>query len=110
MDKLGPLTIGELADALGVSQPAVTRTVMQLVDAGLLTAEPAPDDQRRRVINLSAGGEQLIERAAKTVWPAIDAAVRDLCGDLEGPFLDQLAAIEDGLDEQPLAIRAQRLS
>jgi hypothetical protein len=30
----------------------------------------------------------------------------DLCGDLDGPILDQLAAIEDGLTELPLARRS----
>jgi DNA-binding MarR family transcriptional regulator len=110
VDRLGPLATGDLAQALGVTQPAVTRTVMQLVDAGLLTVAPAPDDQRRRIISLSAEGRRLIEHAAKVVWPEVEAAVRDLCGDMQGPLLDQLTAIENGLDEQPLHIRARRLA
>jgi hypothetical protein len=36
------------------------------------------------------------------VWPRIRAAVADLCGDLDGPLLEQLAAIEDGLAAAPL--------
>lgn len=108
--RLAPLTIGDLAEALRVSQPAVTRTVMQLVETGMLNAEPAPDDQRRRMITLSGKGRRTIECAARSVWPEIEAAVRDLCGDLEGPFLDQLASIEDRLEDEPLHIRARRLS
>jgi DNA-binding MarR family transcriptional regulator len=81
---------------------------MQLVEAGLLTAEPAPDDQRRRIVRLSAGGTQLLDRARTSPWPEIEAAVRDLCGDAEGPLLDQLTAIEDALDREPLQVRTLR--
>ena len=38
----------------------------------------------------------------RDVWPKVEAAVADLCRDLEGPLLDQLARIEDGLSERPL--------
>jgi DNA-binding MarR family transcriptional regulator len=106
--KLGPVAIGDLAEALGVTQPAVTRTVMQLVEAGLLTAEPAPDDQRRRIVRVSARGTELLDRARISPWPEIEAAVRDLCGHLEGPLLDQLTAIEDALDEKSLEKRSLR--
>ncbi|MGO7164929.1 transcriptional regulator, partial [Rhizobium johnstonii] len=34
------------------------------------------------------------------------AAVADLCGDLDGPILEQLAAIEDRLAAVPLARRS----
>ena len=39
-------------------------------------------------------------------WPRVEAAVRDLCGDLSGPLLQQLDAIEDGLISTPLPRRA----
>lgn len=108
VERLGPVTIGDLAEALGVSQPAVTRTVMQLVDAGLLGAEPAPDDQRRRIIRLSDAGRKLVDRAAASLWVRIEAAVGDLCGTLDGTLLDHLTAIEQGLDDEPLYLRTQR--
>ena len=105
IDRLGPLTVGELAEALGVSQPGVTRTVTQLSEAGLVISEPCEIDQRRRIVRLSEEGQRIVDTARQTVWPQIEAAVRDLCQALDGPLLDQLAAIEDGVAAQPLSQR-----
>jgi DNA-binding MarR family transcriptional regulator len=105
IDRLGPLTIGELAEAVGITQPGATRALGQLIEAGLLDAEPAPDDQRRKIISLSRRGRKLVEAAKEDIWPRIERAVRDLCGDLSGPLLEQLSAIEDGLAAAPLERR-----
>jgi len=102
VDRLGPLTVGDLAEAIGITQPGATRTVGQLVELGMLESEPALDDQRRRIISLTDEGKRLVATARREVWPRIREAVADLCGDLDGPLLDQLAAIEDGLSEASL--------
>ncbi len=102
IDRMGPLTVGELVTAIGITQPGVTRTVAQLVEAGLLEMEQSADDQRCRIISLSRQGQALVEIARRDIWPRVESAVRDLCGDLSGPLLEQLAAIEDGLAETPL--------
>lgn len=108
IDRLGPLTIGELAEAIGITQPGVTRTVAQLVKLGMLEARQADDDQRRRIVSLTAKGRRLVATAKRDVWPRIKEAVADLCRDLDGPMLEQLAAIEDGLSEAPLERRARK--
>ncbi|WP_394888674.1 MarR family winged helix-turn-helix transcriptional regulator [Mesorhizobium sp. AaZ16] len=110
IDRLGPLTIGELADAIGITQPGATRTVAQLVELGVLESEQAPDDQRRRIVSLSKEGRRLVANAKRDVWPRIRDAVADLCGDLDGPLLEQLAAIEDGLAAQPLQRRVVKVT
>ena len=106
IDNAGPLTIGELAQSVGITQPGATRTVGQLVELGLVSIEPAPDDQRRKLVSLTSSGKQLIDFSRAEVWPRIAAAVTDLCGSLDGPILSQLAAIEDGLAAAPLIRRA----
>ena len=102
LDRLGPLTVGELADAVGITQPGATRTVAQLVEMGLLDSRQARDDQRRRILSLSKKGQQLVDAARREVWPQIESAVVDLCGNLSGPLLEQLDLIEDGLAAAPL--------
>jgi DNA-binding MarR family transcriptional regulator len=102
LDRLGPLTVGELADAIGITQPGATRTVGQLVELGMLESATAPDDQRRRIVSLTEEGKRLVAIAKRDVWPRIREAVADLCASLDGPLLDQLAAIEDGLAALPL--------
>jgi len=106
IDRLGPSTIGKLAEALGVSQPGATRTLAQLAEDGWVAITTAPDDQRRRSVVLAAKGQHLIDTAKRELWPVIEAAVRALCGDLSGSLLDQLGAIEDGLTAEPLDQRA----
>lgn len=102
LDRLGPLAVGELAQALRVTQPGVTRSVSHLTGLGLVEGVQASDDQRRRIISLTRRGRQLVDAAKRDVWPRIEAAVANLCGDLSGPLLDQLAALEDGLAAVPL--------
>ncbi len=102
LDRLGPLTIGELAEAVGITQPGATRSIAQLVKLGLVSARRPRDDQRRRIISLTAKGRRQVEFGKREIWPDVEAAVADLCEPLSGPLLDQLAAIEDGLSERPL--------
>jgi DNA-binding MarR family transcriptional regulator len=108
LDRHGALTVGELAGALGITQPGVTRTVARLAALGLVEASPARGDQRQKVVTLTREGRRLVAIAKAEVWPRIERAVADLCRDLDGPLLDQLGAIEDRLAAEPLAARAAR--
>src|SRR5688572_7883183 len=75
IDRLGPLTIGELAEAVGVSQPGATRTVGQLADAQLVTITQSTDDQRRKSVSLTSHGRRIVDTGKQEVWPLIEAAV-----------------------------------
>lgn len=106
LDSYGPLSVGRLVEATGVSQPGVTRAVTRLVETGLIENGPASNDRRRRTVQLSTTGKDIIARSRAEIWPAVEASVRDLCANLDGSFLAQLNAIERSLDEQPLHRRA----
>ncbi len=106
IDRNGPLTIGELVEAVGVSQPGVTRNVNRLVEMGLVDISRERSDQRQKAVALTAAGRNAIARAKREVWPYIEAAVTDLCAGLTGPLLAQLGAIEDSLAAEPLDERA----
>ncbi|TXH82717.1 MAG: MarR family transcriptional regulator [Rhizobium sp.] len=107
IDRAGPLTIGDLAQAVGITQPGATRTISQLLELGYVDMQASAEDQRRRLISLTPKGQEFIEHSKQSVWPCIEAAVRELCGDLSGPILEQLAAIEAGLADAPLWRRAR---
>jgi DNA-binding MarR family transcriptional regulator/ribosomal protein S18 acetylase RimI-like enzyme len=102
----GPLSVGALVDATGVSQPGVTRALAKLGEAGLIEDGPAGPDRRRRTVRLSAIGIEVVARSRTEVWPAVEASVRDLCATLDGPLLAQLEGIERALDVQALHQRA----
>ena len=108
IDRLGPLTVGELAEAVGITQPGTTKNVNLLVKLGLLRSASSDDDQRRRIVTLTDKGKKLVDGAKRDVWPQIERAVADLCAALDGPLLDQLTSIEDGLAEKPLVRRMPR--
>lgn len=105
IDRAGPLTIGELAQAVGITQPGATRTISQLLELGYVDMQASPEDQRRRLVSLTPKGQELVDYSKRSVWPRIEQAVAELCGDLSGPILQQLATIEEGLAAAPLARR-----
>jgi DNA-binding MarR family transcriptional regulator len=109
IDRLEPLTVGELAEAVGVTQPGATRALAQLVDAGFVEIAQADDDQRRKAVRLTRQGSRLVEVGKREVWPRIEAAVQDACHKLSGSLLEQLAAFEDAIEHEPLERRADAM-
>lgn len=105
LDRLGALSVGELSQAVGVSQPVITRSLRGLEDEGLVESETAEEDRRVRRVALSRKGRGLVQRAKAQAWPAIEAAVAQACAGLEGDLLAQLAALEAALAETPLSQR-----
>lgn len=110
LDLRGPSAISAVADALGVSQPAVTRTAAGLVERTLIASESDAGDLRQRTLKLTAEGRDLVARAKTKAWPAIDGAVAALCEPLEGTLLEQIAALERQLETRPLDSRALALT
>jgi DNA-binding MarR family transcriptional regulator/GNAT superfamily N-acetyltransferase len=105
----GPLTIGQLADAVGSSQPGVSRGVGQLVGLGLV--ELARDaDQRQRTASLTAAGQAAMARTRVLIWPRVEQAVNDMCAGLSGPLLEQLAGLEAALAAHSLDARVADLA
>lgn len=106
LDQEGPLTVGSLASALGVSQPGVTRSIRQLEAAGIVEAVREDGDQRRKPVAITEKGAAVLARAQSEFWPHVEDAVREMCAPLDGPILRQLDRIEEELDRLPLDLRA----
>lgn len=109
LDRNGPMTVNELVDATAVSQPGVTRNLANLVAAGVVDTNRKHRDQRHKTIALTPAGVALVERSKHEVWPYIREAVVELCAELSGSLLDQVAGVEEGLVERPLDKRAASL-
>jgi DNA-binding MarR family transcriptional regulator len=106
----GPQSVGELARAMGSSQPVTTRNVSNLVALSLVRIGRSDDDGRNRIVSLTPTGERAIDRSRKIVWPHVEAAVRQVADGLSGTLLDQVAEIERALAERPLAQRAASIA
>ncbi|HTV51053.1 MAG TPA: bifunctional helix-turn-helix transcriptional regulator/GNAT family N-acetyltransferase [Steroidobacteraceae bacterium] len=106
LDRYGPLTVGELAEAMQISQPAVTRTLSRLTAIGLVQARRGQRDQRHKSISLSAAGRSALLRSKLLVWPQVEGAVIDMLDGMAAPLLEQIAAIESRLAQRSLSRRA----
>ena len=105
LDRLGPLSVGEIAESLGVSQPGVTRQLEKLEHEGLVKSQRASQDRRKRPIALTVAGSLLVARAKQSAWADIETAVAEICEGLGGTLLQQLAGLERELRLTPLADR-----
>ncbi len=61
---------GELAGLVGIEGPSLTRTIDQLVDAGLVERREHPEDRRARTLHLTDAGSEACEK--------IEVILRDL--------------------------------
>jgi DNA-binding MarR family transcriptional regulator len=105
IDENGPLSIGDLAEALGVSQPGVTRLVGQLAKQGVVAVRRGSTDQRTRMVGLTDLGRDLVRQGHAMVWPQIEYCVSAVLAGATGPLLDQLDHLEDELRKASFARR-----
>ncbi|MBU3076439.1 bifunctional helix-turn-helix transcriptional regulator/GNAT family N-acetyltransferase [Sphingomonas quercus] len=96
----GPMTVGDAVQALGISQPAVTRILSRLSEMGLIETSRGARDLRSKTLSLSPAGRDAMEQATTLLWPRLRAAVDEVC---DVPALLRLIeAAERALAEQPL--------
>jgi DNA-binding MarR family transcriptional regulator len=72
-----PMSMGELAAALGIDPPNATTVVSDLEALGLVTRRPHPTDGRAKIVEATRKGKELARRAdaiLATPPPALAAA------------------------------------
>ncbi|RQW45738.1 MarR family winged helix-turn-helix transcriptional regulator [Novosphingobium sp. LASN5T] len=81
----------DIARNLGISRQAIHRTLSQMIDLGIVTLEPDPDDRRHMVVSLTETGKRMRQDAQQ----AMDALSEQIAGALgQGRFENMLAALE----------------
>ena len=85
-------TMGEVAEALGLSRPGVTSTVNRLVADGLVVRERAGGDKRLLHARLTPAGRQRVDAAAGTHDDLV-AHLLALLGDDTAIVTDALARV-----------------
>jgi DNA-binding transcriptional ArsR family regulator len=66
----GPKPVGEIADALPISRPAVSRHLRLLADAGLVVSAP---QGTRRLYRLHDDGVEAVRAYLESVWGEVAA-------------------------------------
>ena len=57
----GPQRVGQLAAALGVSEPSASQVVDRLAQRALIRRDADPSDRRRIMVSITAEGEHLLD-------------------------------------------------
>ncbi len=99
----GPLSLAELAQAIGADPSYTTIIVNELQALGLLSRTPDAHDRRRKTVQLTADGREA-ERKAQDIIARPPAPLRDLpAADLIRlrEILGQLSRPQAGRPEQP---------
>jgi DNA-binding MarR family transcriptional regulator len=70
LDREGPASVSELAQALRVRPQSMAQTVGDLEAEAMVERNPDPDDRRRAIVSLTEAGQARIEadRAAREGW------------------------------------------
>ncbi|MCF6744142.1 MarR family transcriptional regulator [Blastococcus sp. KM273128] len=92
----GPMSPGELAAHERVQPPSMTRVVVALENAGLVTRTPHPTDGRQVIIELTPAAEEMLsaEAQAREAWLA--SRLQELTAE-ERAVLREAAEIMDKL-------------
>jgi DNA-binding MarR family transcriptional regulator len=93
-------SMGEVAEAVGLSRPGVTSTVGRLVAEGLVVRERADGDRRLLHAKLTPAGRQRVDEAARTH--------DDLVAHLLTLLGDDAAVVTDALARVSAAARTRR--
>ena len=93
LERHGPRTQAQLAEASGYEPPSITLSVRQLEAGGLVVRRASPTDGRAVIVELSAEGRALIP-GLKAAWTQV--AEQTVAG-LRSTTVDQLAGVLDDL-------------
>lgn len=97
-------TVGRIAAAAGITQPAATQTVALMEKHGLVATTPSPSDARQKMVRLSPAGQALLPRLRRC-WDATSAAAASLDAELPCPLSETLAQAIAALERRPFGAR-----
>lgn len=84
-----PLSVSELADAIGVDQPRASRLVQAAVAAGHVRRDADPDDARRSTLHLTDAGRALASQTRGSRRASVESALAEF----SSADREQLAAL-----------------
>jgi DNA-binding MarR family transcriptional regulator len=88
-----PMSLGAVSETLGLSLPAISRSVDGLVRRGLLKREEDPLDRRSKLVTATARGRSTYERLTALRLAGIRDFVADLDPEEQRALADALAPV-----------------
>lgn len=86
----GDHQIGELAEFLGISAPAVTKNVDKLERFGLVVRSPSPDDRRAVMLSASVKGRRVVQQYEQLISARLAPILEDFTSEETEQMCDLL--------------------
>jgi DNA-binding MarR family transcriptional regulator/predicted GNAT family acetyltransferase len=99
LSRKSPMAVTEVAEAVGLTHPAVNQTATQMSRHGLLLSRKDKNDERRRLLSLSKKGQQTVATLAP-LWKIIQECTDELLVESGIDFLDAIVKIEKQLEKK----------
>lgn len=100
----GPMSISDLAGAVGVTHSAASQTAAQMARAGFVTHSTDPRDNRRRLITLTTKAHALLPTITAE-WNATLEAMAELDGEVSMPLAELLTEVAEAIHRRPFQER-----
>jgi DNA-binding MarR family transcriptional regulator len=100
LDRLGPCSAGELAEAVGLHVSTITRLCDRLVAADLISREVRPDDRRQVELDITPAGTSLVNKVRTERERELAAALRRLTATQRSCLREAAGPLADTLDDQ----------
>ena len=97
LDDIAPVTQHELAQAMSVSDPAISRALQPLRDTGLVDITVDPAHARRRLVSITDAGRDTFHSAGKPLQDKFRAALIE-AGFPYDSYLEHTRKLADLLD------------
>lgn len=95
-------SVSDLAEALEVNQPAVTKIVQKLTRLELLTVTKDEQDSRKKWVSITPAGEQKLQAAMMALGPDVVEWFEDWSAEEMDRFIKDLGRLAEWLDENRL--------
>ena len=97
----GPLPVNVIGQKVDLTSGSITSAVDRLEEKGLVVRKNHPNDRRIRVVELTARGRRLIEKAYAQHQFEIEEAVRGLTRDERGVLVSLLKRLGKASEQAP---------
>jgi len=108
LSKQSPMAITELSAAIGITHSAVNQIATELINEGLIETSPGIKDKRKRFLNISNKGKDLLLKL-NPVWDIIEQANKEVIENANADFLKSLEKIEIELSRKSMYNRINEI-
>ncbi|MFC8533547.1 MarR family winged helix-turn-helix transcriptional regulator [Streptomyces sp. NPDC057249] len=100
LDRLGPMTISDLARREQITPQAMGATIASLEELGLVSRSPDATDRRRSTLSLTVDGEVAVHSGRNAVVDKVTAVLQESFADADIETLSAAAPLIERLAER----------